>query len=399
MTQEVEHARVTDEMLERARSRIGVERAYVNPWNDEVTRAASRHWAWGIGDPNPLWWDQAYGKSSSYGSIIAAPTFLYSTNVGPLWHPGTTSRGAGLPGLHGLETGHSWEWYRPVQIGDIITATSCLKDIVEKPRSSYTERMFQRFTEIKYTDDQGDLVATQVGHGMSFERGRPSDRPSEKRKYADIPPWCWTDEELRKIAEDYDNEVTWGARPHYWEDVAVGESIGYVVKGPLTTISLVTFFQGWGGHYCMTDKIWHLYRKAHPKAAIADPTTNIPDAPSRSHFDPWVAKQLGFGPGGYDIICQRVSWYGHLLTNWIGDDGFLRRLSVELRRPNWLGDATWVRGTVTRRYEEGGEHYVDCELWADNQRGDRHSTGTATVILPTRTRPGYGPGTARMKRR
>jgi len=36
-------------------------------------------------------------------------------------------------------------------------------------------------------------------------------------------------------------------------------------------------------------------------------------------------------PGSYDYGCQRCCWMGHLLTNWMGDDGFLTKMYVELR--------------------------------------------------------------------
>ena len=63
-------------------------------------------------------------------------------------------------------------------------------------------------------------------------------------------------------------------------------------------------------------------------------------------------RRAGRRPGAYDFGPQRISWAGTLIENWMGDDGFLKRLRGELRGFNLRGDTTWLRGTVTRTYIE-----------------------------------------------
>jgi hypothetical protein len=75
---------------------------------------------------------------------------------------------------------------------------------------------------------------------------------------------------------------------------------------------------------------------------------------------------------------------GHLLTNWMGDDGFLKKMYVELRRFNVVGDTTWCRGQITAKRDEGGEKLVDMEVWGENQRQEVTMRGTATVRLPSK---------------
>ncbi len=60
---------------------------------------------------------------------------------------------------------------------------------------------------------------------------------------------------------------------------------------------------------------------------------------------------------------ERIAWIGSLLTNWIGDDGWLRRLRVEI---------------------DDGRGLIDLAVWAEDQRGERTAKGMATVELPTR---------------
>ncbi|MEE2881090.1 MAG: acyl dehydratase, partial [Chloroflexota bacterium] len=75
---------------------------------------------------------------------------------------------------------------------------------------------------------------------------------------------------------------------------------------------------------------------------------------------------------------------GHLLTNWAGDDGFVKKMYVELRRFNVVGDTTWCKGKVVGKRVEDGEKLVDLEIWGENQRGEQTTKGTATIKLPSK---------------
>jgi len=45
-------------------------------------------------------------------------------------------------------------------------------------------------------------------------------------------------------------------------------------------------------------------------------------------------------------------------------------------------DTWWCKGKVTRKYVKDGEHYVDCEIWLENAKGEKITPGVATEILP-----------------
>jgi hypothetical protein len=110
------------------------------------------------------------------------------------------------------------------------------------------------------------------------------------------------------------------------------------------------------------------------------------------------AQDIGI-PGAYDYGCQRVTWLSHLLTNWIGDDGFLRKLHAELRLFNVIGDTTWLKGKVSKKYiDDNGEYCIDIECWGENQRGEITMPGHATVILPSRDK-GVWPLETRLNRK
>jgi acyl dehydratase len=72
-----------------------------------------------------------------------------------------------------------------------------------------------------------------------------------------------------------------------------------------------------------------------------------------------------------------------LVTDWMGEDGFLQRLGFQMRRPHLLGDTITVGGRVARRRaDEPG--VVDLDVWVANARAGLATPGQATVRLARR---------------
>ena len=65
-----------------------------------------------------------------------------------------------------------------------------------------------------------------------------------------------------------------------------------------------------------------------------------------------------------------------------------RKLRVEFRKFNFVGDAQWITGSVVGKHlaeDAHGVHpAVDLELAVTNQRGEVTAPVTATVLLPSR---------------
>jgi hypothetical protein len=100
------------------------------------------------------------------------------------------------------------------------------------------------------------------------------------------------------------------------------------------------------------------------------------------HHRESTAKEVGV-PGVYDYGPQRSAWMASLVTNWMGDAGFLKRIKTRMSRFNTMGDCTWARGTVVKKYKKDGYALVDIEIKGENQRGELTTPGLATVILPS----------------
>ena len=81
-----------------------------------------------------------------------------------------------------------------------------------------------------------------------------------------------------------------------------------------------------------------------------------------------------------------ASMLGQAITDWIGEEGWLRRFACQFRGMNLPDRDIIVKGKVTRKYTEDGRGCLDCEVWAENDQGDTTTPGTATVVLPRRSR-------------
>jgi len=98
------------------------------------------------------------------------------------------------------------------------------------------------------------------------------------------------------------------------------------------------------------------------------------------HHDRDFARQAGHA----DIFINTAFIRGCLcrvVTDWMGDDGFVKSLGFQMRRPNFAGETVAARGRVKKKGPDGR---VDLEVWLENA-GEVTVPGTATVILPVRS--------------
>lgn len=356
--------------LEEARSLIGVDLRRTNQtWNTEASPDAVRHFCWGIGDENPLFCDPAYGKASRWGTGLAPGCFLYTID--------TTVVAPKLRGIQWLYGGTDWEWYRPIRHRDSLTVRARLLDAVEK-RGGKAKAFIIQTGEVLYTNQQGELVCRALGHTARTPRAKAKDG----LKYEARETHRYSPEELEQIARAIETEELRGAAPRFWEDVEVGSWVQPMLKGPLNITDMICWYSG-GGHSYQSHRRAHMYRKRHPADSYVNPETGAQDSAARGHAESEMAREVGM-PGGYDVGPQRISWMGQLMTNWMGDAGFLRKLSASIRRPNIFGDVSWCKARIADKRVEDGAHVVDLELQVDNQLGETTAKGAAVVELRAR---------------
>ena len=369
----------TPEILDFYRQHIGREYP-CEGWITEANADAIRHFAEGVGDDNPLYLDPAYAERSRFGSIIAPPTMPDVFSNKGFTAPDGFTRGP-IKGLFGLWATDRWEFFAPVRLGDRLSSTFRLVSIRERP-SKFGGTAYEQVEEIHYRNADGQPVATYQVVRFNFERGAARGQG----KYAHVQPYRYSDEEIASIQQDYREEAgrRTGNQPRYGENVSVGDALPPLVKGPLTLTQLIGFVLGWGSAYCATNRLAHQFSEQRPEAVLINREFNLPDNIEGAHWDVSLAQQSGF-PWSYDFGCMRTAWCAHLLTDWAGDQGWIKHLEVQMRQPNLIGDTLWVNGRVTGLRREGAETLVEIELSATSQRGDAAAVGNATVALPTRT--------------
>lgn len=367
------HPVITDKMIAKVRSRIGKVWTPSEPFfNTQATRDTIRHFVDGIGDRNPLYRDRAYARQTIYRRLVAPGCFLYS-----VYYP--IAQGSQMPGIHGLIGGNDWEWFKPILEGDEFTYTVTLTDVVEK-KAKIANRVIIGYDVTEYKNQHNEVMARAKGWTLHFSRADSGEkgtyRQKEKAKY--------TSDELQKIYDDYDKEVVRGSTPRYWEDVQIGEEIPFVVKGPLSLMDLITWNMGAGSQFMKAHGIFVDYQRRHPAIRAFDSASGAKEVPEIVHFQNASAQDIGTSLA-YDYGYQRISWLGNLLTNWVGDEGFVKRMYAELRGLNYVGDTTWCKGKVSQKYfDEMGEPCVDIECYGENQRGEKTIVGQGTVILQSR---------------
>lgn len=104
----------------------------------------------------------------------------------------------------------------------------------------------------------------------------------------------------------------------------------------------------------------------------------------RIHFDqPFATRRRGLpnvvAPGN-----MAGDYYAQLLSNWVGDKGELRKLSIQFRNFMLPDDLLICGGRIAGKYVSEGKGYVELELWLKNQSGINCVPGKGLVELPVR---------------
>ena len=167
-----------------------------------------------------------------------------------------------------------------------------------------------------------------------------------------------------------------GASPRYWEDVAIGDEIDVVTKGPIGLTDEIAFIAGGAAPVprIAAHRVSLKHYRRHPRWAFRDPSTHALEPVYSVHYNDYAAKLQG-AQMAYDVGIQRTCWQIHSLTNWMGDTGFLKALTSQYRAHVYLSDVVRLGGRVVdKAVDEDGDGIVRLETWAiEPARGQRHA--------------------------
>ena len=357
----------SEEGVAKLRSLIGIEQELTSDLNTEVTRDNIRRFALGNGDDNPLWIDENYARNSRWNGMIAPPGFIRTLG---------TALSMSLPDIHAQFIGEEFELDQPVYLGDIIKATTSLADIVKKESKLYKQILIET-REVKYTNQKNQVFRYRRNY---LRHKRISTEGQASTQSIQIP--SWKPEDIRSFEEARLSEERRGSNPRYWEDIQIGDELPPRIRGPLTQEDIIWHFIGEGGSsYTYGIGLTYKIRQQNPEVFIVN-SQGAYESAAAAHWDWEFARRIG-APGPFDITAMRGGCISHMITDWIGDDGWLKRLSAGTRGFMILGDIVWYKGKVVDKYVTGDSHLVKLELWSENQRNERTTVAQAEVDLPS----------------
>ncbi len=142
-------------------------------------------------------------------------------------------------------------------------------------------------------------------------------------------------------------------QPVYYDDLTVGDELPVLEKKP-TTRQLVKYAGASGDYY-------------------------------EIHYDHHFAVNAGLQNGVIVHGLLTAGWLAQMVTDWLPSPTALKKFGVSYRSMARPGDTISCKGTIINKYDKDGEHLVDCEIYAENQRGEKCAVGNATAALPRRS--------------
>jgi len=376
-TAEMAEGMITPELIAEMESKKGLKlRVNSSIFNEYATTDNIRKFVNGIGDINPLYHDVSYAEKTPYKSVIAPPSFILSVLAGVQF---------GWRGLAGFHSASDMKFYKPIKAGDRIKPEETYLGFEGPKESRFAGKTIFDYFGDKYFNQHHEEVAEIRKLIIRAER----KKSREIGKYHDIQlPHPWTPEQLKQIEEDIlqkSKESIRGANTRYWEDVKVGEEIPELIKGPIGLTDMVAaVVAGLAPARLNAHEEALIQHEKKPAWFFRDPATSAWEPIFAVHYSIDGARAMGL-PYPYDIGIQRHCWLIQALTNWMGDDGWLKRCYAEYRNFVFLSDVIWIKGKVTEKFiDEEGEYCVRLKTNAINQRGVDVMPGEAVVSLPAK---------------
>jgi acyl dehydratase len=374
----MEHGVLDDAMVEEMRAKVGFELRIDHSRNhDLATRFAILRFCEGIGDTNPLWADAEHASASDYGALVAPPTWVLCCFSGLQF---------GWPGLGSFHSASRLRFHRPVLIGDRIDVTCTYAGFSGPRASSFAGQMVVDHFANRYRNDRGELVAEIDWDVVNYERGAriskvvpDSAKPNGSGDAAieHVDPAVI---DARVLAER-----PRGREPRWWDDVEVGGPLGTVTKGPIGLTDEVAFVASGAAPIprLAAHRAALVNYDKHPAWGFRDPATGATEPIYSVHYNDRAAQAMGVA-SAYDVGFQRQCWQVHLLTDWIGDAGWVRSCDAEYRKFVHLGDVVTLGGEIVDKWVDGDEGVVTVRTWAVNQAGIDVMPGHAELALPRR---------------
>ena len=343
-----------------------------------ATKELILHMAYAADYWNPLWRDENYARNTRWGSIIAPPFFQHCVSHGGVRHPMEMPPEDGIAMMSHDDICDRWEFFKPIHVNDsfrVWNGPAKIEDITKSDEDAL--RKFKTTSEMYYIN-QKDEVVSSLNKDIYVVILPPGTKTASKKSFT--KEYVYTREEIAVIDRACDAEEIRGAKPRFWEDVKIGDELKPVVMGPITAWDTVVEMQGFGVGLLPMREV----RRQTPERVLIDPLTNIPHKSIELHLTETGGRiNLQYSTTILGVTTHH--FLGRLITNWMGDDGFLRKFKWRKLHNAPLGDTIFGRGKVTEKYiDDSGDYMADLDTWMETIRGYVANVGTATVSLPSK---------------
>ncbi len=389
-------------------------------YNETVTIDTIGRFARALGDSNPLFSDPRYQEKRTGQN---RPGSCSGTSQQPFQAPPlleccicSTFIGGKLPRLRGIsvfDAGSKWERFLPIHPGDSFSAQTESLGVREITKAGSAGRLLLREHRIDLTNQRGELVSSLTARSAikcappadnAFVNSSPSARcalPAEKKaEYTEAAETAalvssgrktpqegrphYTEEELERVYDNLDAQLSGafrrGAQPRFWEQVEIGEKLPEQIVGPYDESDGQALMAAIGVSNAFATK-WAAIRLRKGKG-VTDPETGARRHPIDRHSSDAIARVQGL-PRAIVSGIHSQALLAKSVSDWMGDEGFLRSLDCQCRKPLYYGDLSLQRGCVTEKYEKDGKYLVKLEMEAVRQDGVLHTSAQAIVELPS----------------
>ncbi len=338
-----------------------------------ATEDAIRQFCDAIGDFNPLHRDRDYVKNTRYGGIIAPPQFLGA--IAP--YSGIAKAAEGLDfHVARVDAGVNVEWFKIIREDDrfmVFEYPTSVKDITRENTALQFlvngNRVFknQRDEVVAVVDIAGIAVVLKDPSSGKVQVGKP---PQFRR---------FTIRQVEDWYERAEREELRGGNPRFWEEVQVGDELP-------STYHFFTLAEAFAYSAAMGKSVsWktHMTHNRNGWKDMINPESGLPDF-LHWHLGDAAAQRLGM-PRANCLGMQMRAWLGRLISNWMGDDGFIKKMGDQLRGVLYRDSLALCKGKVVKKTVEDGAHLVELAVTVEDHDGNfMIPGGSATVVLPSR---------------
>ena len=344
---------------------------------------------------NPLFRNDEYAINTRWGGIIAAPFYTGKFNM-PRVIDMQINPDVGT--WRGKYDGGETKWFRHIKPGNTFRVYN-KRPIIEDITEGDGPRAFSLKSSSFLIDENNKVVCWETRDLTNIFLTKAQHNNGEVNNYSEIEsmhkkdPYKYTDQELAFIRKTENAEEIRGAKIRYWEDVNVDDQPKPVITGPTTVIDMIQF----SGDLILGHLPMRECRRLGGKQIVVDPVTKVSHLFLEGHFF-GVCEDHGLP--GIHIANYSRSLMARLVTNWMGDDGFLKEFSwkhyddgreitrdIEFLKDkksflhDLIGDTLIAKGIVTGKRVENGESLVDLVVWIENLNGELGSAARAVVRL------------------